>query len=65
MDGSATFRIVLSTPMTTTHSERTPSVHQRRAWVASGGAGGAGSRGGDWRSATVVRGALPGGRWYC
>jgi hypothetical protein len=64
MEGIATLRIVLSTPITTTHSERTPRVHQRRTWAVSVAAGaGASFEGG--RTAVVLRGALPGGRWYC
>jgi hypothetical protein len=35
MDGSATFKIVLSTPITITQHERTPRIHQRRSWTAA------------------------------
>ena len=59
IDGSATLRMVLSTPITTTHNESTPRIHHRRACVTSDGSGRPGS--GVWRgrSATVVR-CVPG-----
>jgi hypothetical protein len=59
IDGSATLRIVLSTPMTTTHNESTPRIHHRRECVASGASARPGS--GVWggRTAVVVR-CVPG-----
>src|SRR5437763_890803 len=52
IDGSATLRIVLSTPITTTQSESTPRTHHRRSWVASSAS--ERPRSGVWGGRTAV-----------